>query len=165
MNYRISRGKIFKWIVLAVTALLAMRLFFVQQLIAAFLIFSVLFACIAAVLLILFVVDHAVQIAFAQAGAYMRTFSHAARRGWEPAEGGAAWRSFQFDRLAAQPLARATNHTGGGGRRTNQGTDIAYVPGDLTSPSTKVAGTVRAVNVSHFQQVRKGDGHPHNAAC
>jgi membrane fusion protein (multidrug efflux system) len=36
-------------------------------------------------------------------------------------------------------------------------TDDAYVRGDLTPLSTKVAGIVRDVRVSDFQQVRKGD--------
>jgi membrane fusion protein, multidrug efflux system len=43
------------------------------------------------------------------------------------------------------------------GGRIEQETDDAYVRGDLTPLSTKVAGIVREVNVSDFQQVRKGD--------
>src|SRR6266849_4030139 len=43
------------------------------------------------------------------------------------------------------------------GGRSEQVTDDAYVRGDLTPLSTKVAGIVREVKVSDFQQVHKGD--------
>ncbi len=98
--------------VLATTALIAMRLFFVQQLIAAFLLFSVLFACIACVALIVFLLDEAVQTALAWAEMFMRAFRRAAWRGWEPAEGVALRRWSQFDRLAAHPVSRTTGGTG-----------------------------------------------------
>ena len=43
------------------------------------------------------------------------------------------------------------------GGRSEQTTDDAYVRGDLTPLSTKVAGIVRDVRVSDFQQVHRGD--------
>src|SRR5271156_6583167 len=43
------------------------------------------------------------------------------------------------------------------GGRIEQVTDDAYVRGDLTPLSTKVAGIVRDVKVSDYQAVRKGD--------
>src|ERR1700689_4727094 len=43
------------------------------------------------------------------------------------------------------------------GGRAEQVTDDAYVRGDLTPLSTKVAGIVRDVKVSDYQQVHKGD--------
>jgi hypothetical protein len=43
------------------------------------------------------------------------------------------------------------------GGRIEQTPDDAYVRGDLTPLSTKVAGIVSEVKVSDFQQVRKGD--------
>jgi len=43
------------------------------------------------------------------------------------------------------------------GGRIEQRTDDAYVRGDLTPLSTKVAGIVKDVRVSDFQQVHKGD--------
>jgi membrane fusion protein (multidrug efflux system) len=43
------------------------------------------------------------------------------------------------------------------GGRIEQVTDDAYVRGDVTPLSTKVAGIVQTVKVSDFQQVRKGD--------
>ena len=42
------------------------------------------------------------------------------------------------------------------GGKTEQVTDDAYVRGDLTPLSTKVAGIVRAVHVADYQQVHKG---------
>ena len=43
------------------------------------------------------------------------------------------------------------------GGKAEQETDDAYVRGDLTPLSTKVAGIVGAVHVSDYQQVHKGD--------
>jgi membrane fusion protein, multidrug efflux system len=43
------------------------------------------------------------------------------------------------------------------GDKIEQVTDDAYVRGDLTPLSTKVAGIVRAVHVEDFQEVHKGD--------
>ena len=43
------------------------------------------------------------------------------------------------------------------GGKVEQVTDDAYVRGDLTPLSTKVAGIVRAVHVSDYQQVHQGD--------
>ena len=43
------------------------------------------------------------------------------------------------------------------GGKMDQVTDDAYVRGDLTPLSTKVAGIVRAVHVSDYQEVHKGD--------
>src|ERR1700744_1895905 len=43
------------------------------------------------------------------------------------------------------------------GGRAEQVTDDAYVRGDLTPLSTKVAGIVKEVRVSDFQSVHKGD--------
>src|SRR6266550_9528786 len=43
------------------------------------------------------------------------------------------------------------------GGKVEQVTDDAYVRGDVTPLSTKVAGIVRAVDVTDYQQVHKGD--------
>lgn len=52
-------------------------------------------------------------------------------------------------------LTRNWNSWEGG--HVEQVTDDAYVRGDLTPLSTKVAGIVRSVGVSDYQQVHKGD--------
>jgi membrane fusion protein (multidrug efflux system) len=49
------------------------------------------------------------------------------------------------------------NWNGWEGGRVEQGTNDAYVRGDLTPLSTKVPGLVREVNVSDYQQVHKSD--------
>jgi multidrug resistance efflux pump len=43
------------------------------------------------------------------------------------------------------------------GGRVEQVTDDAYVRGDLTPLSTKVAGIMRAVDVADYQRLHKGD--------
>src|SRR5258706_1193954 len=43
------------------------------------------------------------------------------------------------------------------GGKVEQVTDDAYIRGDITPLSTKVAGIVRTVHVADFQQVHKGD--------
>src|SRR5258708_34927495 len=116
MNFRISHWKPFKRMVLATTALIAMRLFFVQQLIAAFLLFSVLFACIACVALIVFLLDEAVQTALAWAEMFMRAFRRAAWRGWEPAEGVSLRRGAPIDPFSRQPLFPTTGAPCRGGK-------------------------------------------------
>lgn len=60
--------------------------------------------------------------------------------------------------LAATLLITITrNWNAWEGGRVDQVTDDAYVRGDLTPLSTKVAGIVRDVRVSDYQQVHKGD--------
>ena len=60
--------------------------------------------------------------------------------------------------LAVVNLASITwNWNAWEGERIDQVTDDAYVRGDITPLSTKVAGIVREVNVADYQAVRKGD--------
>ena len=58
---------------------------------------------------------------------------------------------------AAVALTITRNWNAWEGGRVEQVTNDAYVRGDLTPLSTKVAGLVRAVKVNDYQQVRKGD--------
>src|SRR5262245_3134548 len=60
--------------------------------------------------------------------------------------------------LAVAGIATTTrNWNGWEGGRVDQVTNDAYVRGDLTPLSTKVAGLVRDVKVNDYQAVRKGD--------
>src|SRR5260370_9523005 len=60
--------------------------------------------------------------------------------------------------VAAAVIATLTwNWNAWEGGRIEQVTDDAYVRGDVTTLSTKVAGIVQNLRVSDFQQVRKGD--------
>ena len=58
---------------------------------------------------------------------------------------------------AALAVTISRNWNAWEGGKVKQVTDDAYVRGDLTPLSTKVAGIVRDVKVSDFQQVHKGD--------
>ena len=90
MKWRILRGKVLKRTILATAALLAIRLFFVQQLISAFLIFSVLFACVVLVAFILFALDLAWRTALSRTGAYVMVLGRSLRRGRALANSSAA---------------------------------------------------------------------------
>jgi uncharacterized MnhB-related membrane protein len=65
------RATAFKWAIAAIGALLAMRMFFVRQMLAALLIFSVLFVCLAVVALILFGLDLAWRTALGGAESFV----------------------------------------------------------------------------------------------
>jgi membrane fusion protein, multidrug efflux system len=58
---------------------------------------------------------------------------------------------------AALVITIARNWNAWEGGRIEQVTDDAYVQGDLTPLSTKVAGIVKDVKVSDYQKVHKGD--------
>src|SRR5262245_39391566 len=73
-----------------------------------------------------------------------------------------AWRRFLTPVLVvlmalAIALTLTRNWNAWEGGKINQVTDDAYVRRDVTPLGTKVAGLVREVNVSDYQQVRKGD--------
>jgi membrane fusion protein, multidrug efflux system len=75
---------------------------------------------------------------------------------------GARWQSFATPilvvLLALAVLVTITrNWNAWEGGKVEQVTDDAYVRGDLTPLSTKVAGIVRSVDVADYQQVHKGD--------
>jgi len=75
---------------------------------------------------------------------------------------GAGWKSYITPifvvLLAVAVLVTITrNWNAWEGDKVEQETDDAYVRGDLTPLSTKVAGIVRAVGVADYQQVHKGD--------
>src|ERR1700752_585666 len=76
--------------------------------------------------------------------------------------GGARWRKYVGPVLVvilalAILITVTRNWNAWEGGRVEQATDDAYVRGDLTPLSTKVAGIVKDVKVSDFQQVHKGD--------
>jgi len=104
---RTSRRKIFKWTVAATIALIATRLFFVQELIAVFVIFSILFACLAGVVLIVFLLEHAAQTALDWVEVYVRAFGRASRRN-SPHHSAGAQRS-RFERHPRRRAARIAN--------------------------------------------------------
>ena len=75
---------------------------------------------------------------------------------------GARWRSYITPALVmllalAVLITITHNWNAWEGGKVEQVTDDAYVRGDLTPLSTKVAGIVRVVGVADYQQVHKGD--------
>ena len=75
---------------------------------------------------------------------------------------GARWRSYVTPILVvilalAVLITITRNWNAWEGGKAEQVTDDAYVRGDLTPLSTKVAGIVRAVAVADYQQVHQGD--------
>jgi membrane fusion protein, multidrug efflux system len=75
---------------------------------------------------------------------------------------GARWQNYVTPVLVvllalAVLVAITRNWNAWEGGKVEQVTDDAYVRGDLTPLSTKVAGIVRAVDVADYQQVHKGD--------
>jgi len=75
---------------------------------------------------------------------------------------GAKWQSYTTPILVvilalAVLITITRNWNAWEGGKVDQVTDDAYVRGDLTPLSTKVAGIVRAVDVTDYQQVHKGD--------
>ena len=75
---------------------------------------------------------------------------------------GAGWQSYITPILVvilalAVLITITRNWNAWEGGKVEQVTDDAYVRGDLTPLSTKVAGIVRAVEVADYQQVHKGD--------
>jgi membrane fusion protein, multidrug efflux system len=73
-----------------------------------------------------------------------------------------AWRKFGTPLIvvalaAAVVITITRNWNGWEGARAEQGTNDAYVQGDLTPLSTKISGIVRQVKVNDYQIVHKGD--------
>jgi hypothetical protein len=71
MAYPISGGRALKWIAIAAIASIAAHQFFVQEMIAAFLLFAVVFACVAVVVLVFVAQDEAWRVSFARAPMYI----------------------------------------------------------------------------------------------
>jgi hypothetical protein len=65
MTYRISRKKAFQWIVLTGAALISMRAYYVQEMVAVLLLAAVLVACMTGAVLIVLLLAHAGRTAFA----------------------------------------------------------------------------------------------------
>ena len=80
---RISQRKISIWILVALIALIAVAAtqdYYVREMLAALIIFSVLFALVAAIVLTLFLLDRASQLALGWIEPHAKSFAHAALR-------------------------------------------------------------------------------------
>jgi hypothetical protein len=80
MNHRTLVRKNVKWAAASVTVSMSVRLFFVLQLIAAFLLFFLVFASVAVTMPVVFVVDYGGQMVFSHAEAYLKSFGGRVRQ-------------------------------------------------------------------------------------
>ena len=81
-----------KWILIGITVMVATRFYYVREMLAALLFFSVLFGCVAAALTLLFILDRASRAA--------REFVEA--RGKEALQHARAWHSAPEPRAGIQ---------------------------------------------------------------
>jgi small-conductance mechanosensitive channel len=86
MSYRRRQWRALKWVFLAISTLSALRLFFVREVIAAVIIFCLVFACLAVVLTVTVLMGHVVDTAVLRASASVNAFGNLAQRSWENAE-------------------------------------------------------------------------------
>lgn len=81
MSYkRISQRKANIWILVAPIAVATTQVYYVREMLAALIIFSVLFAFVAAIVVALFLLDRASQLALGWIEARAKSFAHAALR-------------------------------------------------------------------------------------
>jgi hypothetical protein len=78
----VSEKKARKWMWLGLALPVALQLYYVQEMIAAFVIFCVLFSLAAGAVLLLFLVDRASERTLAWAGLRSPRVARVARRGW-----------------------------------------------------------------------------------
>jgi predicted PurR-regulated permease PerM len=99
---------VFAFAFVAASGVLAMRLFIVRELIAALVIFSVLFACLVGLVLVLVFLNHAFQTAFTWAQTYRKAYITERHRKLAGAHKSCQWRlrnvdaSFANSRLATR---------------------------------------------------------------
>ena len=75
-----------KWIWIGLTAFVALQMYFVQEMLAALVLFTIAFAVFAIIVLALYVVDRAGQWGFGWAGQHSGPAIELARRGFATAE-------------------------------------------------------------------------------
>ena len=92
MIRRLRNRKIFGWMLLKLAIVLALRLFVVREMIAALIIFSVLFACVVGVLLLALATSYAIETARIWISARVSVLS------------AAGWRVERADVIAANQL-------------------------------------------------------------
>jgi hypothetical protein len=75
-----------KWIWLGVVGFLALQIYFVQELLAALILFTGVFVVLAIAALILYLIDRAGQLGLGWVAEHARPMARLARRGWAAAE-------------------------------------------------------------------------------
>jgi hypothetical protein len=104
MIKKIWHRKSFRWTLLAIGVVGALNLYFVQQMIAAFLLFSALFACLACILLGVFLIDHVARTGLGWAEVVARKSA----LGMQPSESAGAPSQLQWarSRVSSETPAR-----------------------------------------------------------
>jgi hypothetical protein len=98
---KFSDKKTRKWIVLGLATYIALQIYFVQEMLAALILFTAVFAVFGIIALILYVIDSAGQWGLSWAGHHVRPALELARRGWAAAE---ALSKKPFHRPRSQPV-------------------------------------------------------------
>lgn len=83
---KFSENKARKWMWLGLAGFVALQLYFVQEMLAALLIFTALFGILAIGALVLYLIDRAGQWSLGWAGEHARPVGQIARRGWAAVE-------------------------------------------------------------------------------
>jgi uncharacterized membrane protein YqjE len=82
----VSEKKARKWMWAGLAALVALQMYFVQEMLAALLLFAGVFVIVAVIALLIYLVDRAGQWSIGWAGERVRPALQLARRGWALAE-------------------------------------------------------------------------------
>lgn len=79
---KLGERKTRKWLLIGLAALVAVQVYYVQEMLAALLLFSVAFALIGGAVLLVYLLDRGSQRALAWAGPHAVRAARATRRGW-----------------------------------------------------------------------------------
>ena len=85
LREKFKESKARKWMWVALIAFVALQIYFVQELLAALILFTGLFAVLAVAALVLYLVDSAGQWGLGWAGQHSPPVAQLARRGWAAA--------------------------------------------------------------------------------
>src|ERR1700676_1876688 len=83
---KFSDKKARKWMVFGIVALIGLQIYFVQEMLAALMLFTAVFAVFGIIALMLYLIDSAGQWGLSWAGEHARPALRLARRGWAAAE-------------------------------------------------------------------------------
>ena len=83
---KFNEKKVRTWMWVGLVALVALQLYFVQEMLAALMLFTAVFAIFAIAALVLYLVDRAGQWGLGWAGQHAHPAAQLARRGWAAAE-------------------------------------------------------------------------------
>ena len=86
VSHKFSEKKVRKWMWVGLAAFVALQVYFVQEMLAALVLFTGVFVIFAIIALVLYLVDQAGKWSIGWAGARVSPAMQIARRGWTLAE-------------------------------------------------------------------------------